>query len=643
MSPSLKERSRFRVRWLPLLGLLLVPLAIAGLLTWSLGKPQDRLKDVKAAVVNTDEPVEINGQLTPLGRQLSAKLVGGEIKSNYTWEFATPETAREGLEDGTYSAVVTIPKNFSQAATSFSGDPAQAKRATVDVDTGDRSRLADEAISKTVTDTAANLLGQQLTTTYLDNIYVGFNTLNDQLGEASKGATQLADGADQLAGGTDQLSGGAGQLADGTRQLAGGLGALDNGAGQLAQGMNALTGGLQQIQQQTAQLPDQVGTLADVSAKESQGVQQLNTGLQGMAKELGEMSKECPPGVVPMCNKLAVQAATAKALSEGGGQLQQASTGVSGGLEQLSGGLPALTGGLGQLAGGAEQLNGGMGQLAGGLSQTSGGAGQLADGADQLAGGTRGLADGARQLGDGTGQLSDGLGEAVEKLPKYPDGDRDKLAKAVANPVTTAEGTSIGFGSSGLALYAVLALWAGAVITFLVLRPKPERTLESTRSSFRLALDQARSPAALAVVQGLLVSVVVGIAGDLSVGQWFGCAGLLALTAVAFTAVNQGLAAAFGNIGRFVGLLVGLVVLANGFISAVPGVLGQISAALPVGPAQDALRALTGGGTVGGGSIAVLVVWGLAGLVVTYLAVERGRTVRATQFRPAYTFRRGMA
>ena len=65
-------KSRFL---LPLVGLLLVPLAIAGLLTWSLGKPEDRLKDVKAAVVNEDEPIEINGQLTPLGRQLSAKLV----------------------------------------------------------------------------------------------------------------------------------------------------------------------------------------------------------------------------------------------------------------------------------------------------------------------------------------------------------------------------------------------------------------------------------------------------------------------------------------------------------------------------------------------------------------------------------------
>ncbi|QUH03660.1 hypothetical protein HUO13_25095 [Saccharopolyspora erythraea] len=642
MSPLVKGRSRFRLPVLPLLGLLLVPLAIAGLLTWSLGDP-GRLKDVKAAVVNNDEPVQVNGQLAPLGRQLSAKLVGGEIRSNYSWEFATPQTAEEGLRDGTYAAVVTIPENFSAAATSFSGDPAAARRATIDVSTGDRSRLADEAISRVVTSTAANLLGQQLTTTYLDNVYVGFNTLGDKLGDASEGATSLADGANQLAGGTGKLSDGADELAKGSRALADGLGALDDGAAQLAQGTGGLSDGLGALRDQTGQLPQKVGTLAQVSAQEAQGVQQLNGGLKGMSEKLAEMSKQCPPGVLPMCNDLAVQAATAKALSDGAGQVQQASTGVSGGLNQLSGGMPALSGGIGQLADGAAQLDGGAQQLAGGLSQTRGGADKLADGADQLAGGVRGIADGARRLGDGSGQLAGGLDQAVRQLPKYPDGERDKLAKAVANPVETAGSTTLGFGASGLSLYAVLALWVGALVTFLVLRPVPERALESTRSSLRLALRQFRLPAALAVVQGVLVSVVVGTAGGLSAGQWFAAAGLLALAAVAFTAVNQALAALLGGVGRFAAMLVGLVVLANGFVAAVPAVLGQISAALPVGPAQDALRAVTDEGSPGGAPFALLLIWALSGLLVTWVAVERGRTVRATRFRPAYGVQRGLA
>src|SRR5699024_8869202 len=137
-------------------------------------------------------------------------------------------------------------------------------------------------------------------------------------------------------------------------------------------------------------------------------------------------------------------------------------------------------------AGGADQLAGGAEQLAGGLQQTGAGANGLADGAGQLSGGIRQLSDGAGQLGDGTGELSSGLDRAVEELPTYSEGERDQLAEAVADPITTDEGTGHGFGSSGPPLFAVLALWAGALATFLVLRPVPRNALQSTRSSLRL-------------------------------------------------------------------------------------------------------------------------------------------------------------
>lgn len=626
-----KRRARFRLPLLSLLGVLLVPLSIAGLLTWSLSQPEDRIKDVKAAVVNTDEPVQLNGQLVPLGRQLTAKLVGGEIKSNYSWELADEKSAAEGLKDGTYIAVVTVPKNFSQAATSFSGDPAKSQRAKIDVSTSDRSHLADDVISRTVTSTAANLLGQQLTTTYLDNIYVGFNTLNKQLGDASHGATSLADGAEQLAGGTGQLSGGAGQLANGSRQLSQGLSALDDGAGQLSTGMGGLSSGLNQLSDKTAQMPQQSKMLADVATQESQGVQQISGELGNLSEGLQRAMKQCPPGTLPVCNEIAVQAFRAKALDEGAGKITQASTGVSQGLNTLAEQTPALAGGIGQLAGGASQLNDGMTQLSGGVSKTSDGASQLADGADQLASGAGALSDGAHKLSDGSGQLSSGLGQAVEKLPTYPDGDRDQLAKTVANPVETSGNAGIGSSGNGASLYAVLALWVGALAMFVAMRAVPSRILESTRSSLVLALRNFSLPAGLAVAQGLLVTVVIGVSQDLSVGGWFGCAALASLAAVSFTAVNQALVAAFNGTGRFVSMLTALVVVANGFIAAVPALLTQVSAALPVGPATNALRAILSGTGSTGGAIALLAIWAVSGLAVTCLAIERQRTVSASR------------
>src|SRR3712207_4990536 len=50
-----------------LLGLLLVPLVVAGGFLWATWDYDSRLERVEAAVVNLDEPVRLNDQLVPLG------------------------------------------------------------------------------------------------------------------------------------------------------------------------------------------------------------------------------------------------------------------------------------------------------------------------------------------------------------------------------------------------------------------------------------------------------------------------------------------------------------------------------------------------------------------------------------------------
>ena len=66
-----------RVGLWSLVGLLLVPLVLAGGFLAATWKSTDRLDRVQAAVVNLDEPVTINKQTVPLGRQLAGGLVNG--------------------------------------------------------------------------------------------------------------------------------------------------------------------------------------------------------------------------------------------------------------------------------------------------------------------------------------------------------------------------------------------------------------------------------------------------------------------------------------------------------------------------------------------------------------------------------------
>ena len=187
--PHIIERARSRrpVTWITLIGVLLLPVVIGGILVAALYNPAERLDSLNAAIVNEDEPVTINDQLVPLGRQLTAGLVEGsdEQDSNLTWTISNADDAEEGLADGTYDAVITIPENFSAAATSTApgGTPEQA---TIEVQTAPHALIVDDAITAQVTQAAASLMGEQLSQVYLENVFLGFTTLGDQLGEDRK-------------------------------------------------------------------------------------------------------------------------------------------------------------------------------------------------------------------------------------------------------------------------------------------------------------------------------------------------------------------------------------------------------------------------------------------------------------------------
>lgn len=268
-----------RLDWRGLLALVLVPLLVAGTFlaaTWGFDK---NLHRVQAAVVNHDEMVELDGQKVPLGRQLSAALVDSERDQNFTWVLADDERAAAGLASGRYAAVVTIPKNFSAAATSFGGAVDEAHQATISIETSPVAGIAEAALGQSVADAAANTLNRQLTQMYLDNVYIGF-------GKQKEGMTTVADGARQLADGTRALSDGLGLSADGAGQLADGLGQAADGGRQLKangpaiqSGARQLADGLGLMAAQTRDMPRQLDEMAGGAEQLASGMSQYSAGV----------------------------------------------------------------------------------------------------------------------------------------------------------------------------------------------------------------------------------------------------------------------------------------------------------------------------------------------------------------------------
>jgi putative membrane protein len=234
--------------------LIVVPVLVALLLAIAYRDPITHLDRVAAAVVNQDQPVTINGQSTPLGRELAATLINGDDPT-YSWTLTSAKDAADGMASGRFHTVVTIPPEFSNAATSAGGTkPDGARQAAITIEAAADVPFADPLVGHTLADAARRTLGKTVTETYLDNVYLGFNTLHDRLTEAADGATRLSQGADTLTEGLYELSTGA-------DQLSGGLATIDNRTAQLAAGARALAAGISQLR--TAQSPEQLDALFD--------------------------------------------------------------------------------------------------------------------------------------------------------------------------------------------------------------------------------------------------------------------------------------------------------------------------------------------------------------------------------------------
>ncbi|VXB28226.1 ABC-2 family transporter protein [Microbacterium sp. 8M] len=642
-----RARSHKPITALTLIGVLLLPAILGGVLVAALQDPTQRLDSMTAAIVNDDEPVTVNGQLAPLGRQLSAGLVKGTGKKdeNLTWVVSNEKDAAAGLKDGTYQAVVRIPKGFSAAAVSGGSavqDPSKpAEKATISVTTAPQARAADGLIANQIADTAAATMGTEISKSTMQNVLVGFSTLGDKIGEAADGADKLANGATSAAtgaaalpDGATKLADGAGQLADGASQLSDGLGTIANGITSAQAGANRIGAGLSQgadqLQAQGLVPADLTGAAATAASNAKTSADQT----AALAQTLGALAAKCAASGASQsfCADVANAQKDATAAATSAGKASGYADGTVSGLAQFNtAATGTLAGKFRAAADGVNQLSSGLGQLADGTTQSATGAGNLATGASGLQSGAAQLADGAAQLSTGIGSLAtgttslaSGLHQAADSLPKRTDTEASSLAEVVADPVKA--DTSGGmFGPTAIPLLATVVLWFGGLVSFLVMRAFTASALTSRRPSALLALRAFAPAAALGAGQGLLVALVVEVIAKYDPARWWGFAGVAVLAGVAFAAVNQALVAVLGGVGRWIAAIVGVAALGAGIISTLPGWLATIAGFLPTSPAATALLGDQGTGS----AIAALVVWTALALLATTLAVTARRTTSA--------------
>ena len=168
------------------LAIIAIPTIYTTLFLGSMWDPYGNVDKLPVAVVNEDQPVTYEGETLDVGKQMVDNL---KEDGSLDFHFTDADTAREGLEDGTYYMVITIPENFSANAATLTDDKPQKMELSYDTNPG--TNYIASKMSATAMEKIESSIREEVTKTYTEAVF-------DQISEAGDGMQEAADGSGKL-------------------------------------------------------------------------------------------------------------------------------------------------------------------------------------------------------------------------------------------------------------------------------------------------------------------------------------------------------------------------------------------------------------------------------------------------------------
>lgn len=336
-----KSLWRNKILMIVLVFIIAIPAIYTTLFLGSMWDPYGKLDELPVAVVNLDEPVEYEGETLNVGQKLVDKL---KEDGSLCFNFTDADQAERGLKNGTYYMVITVPKNFSENATTLMDTV--PKKMELDYKTNPGTNYIAMKMSETALEKIKTSVAQEVTKTYAETIF-------DKIGEAGDGMKDAADGAGEIYDGTEKLSDGNKTISDNLKTLSEGTLTFKDGTSELKVGLSSYLDGVNQ-------LSDGSTTLANGATTLLTGALKLNEG----ANSLSDGTKTLTSGTATLESGAKTLESGLKTYTDG---VKQANDGAA----ALNANSSALTAGAQQLTAGNEQLSSGSVQILGGLNQMS--------------------------------------------------------------------------------------------------------------------------------------------------------------------------------------------------------------------------------------------------------------------------------
>ena len=456
----------------------------------------------------------------------------------------------------------------------------------------------------------------------VESAYTGSKSLEDGISQVSGGINSLKDGGKTLDSAISQINQGANQLSEqgsnGIADLASGANDLNEGAKTLAEGMQAYVPGtnglasgakdyvegsnklltsvegyfskvnelgsnagklitnLQAIAQKypdDAQLQALVQSASNLT-KGFSGLQQYEAGINKGKSELQSNDTKIKSGadqLLAVGNKLQSGVDSlykgTQSLVSGTSDLGKITTGIQSlkdALAQVKSGTTTLNQGIDTLSNGTGTLSAGSHSLTTGLAKLDSSSETIDNALDTLNNGTQTAYDGSNQLVSGVQtfkvSIDEGLDNTKEQL-RALDGIEDFGAEPVKLN-TEAYGEVSSYGIAFTPLFLCIGLWVGALMAYVVLYYDHDERFGILGINNKHRIVQNLIYLGIGAVEGLITSILlkVGLGFEVqNIALYYGTSILLG---IAFMSIIQFLIKNFGDIGKFLALIILVLQLA---------------------------------------------------------------------------------
>lgn len=456
---------------------------------------------------------------------------------------------------------------------------------------------------QTISDGADSILnGAESLDSGIKQISDGTNKLSNSYSEFNAGVQSACSGSENLQSGIAQVSSGVANLQAGSQNLDGAIDQINSGIDGMsangAESVTALATGVNRLNENAGKLNSYATDGANLSKSLATDVNVYVGNVNAMQQELqalltnstvsseevkNVLAKYSPTlseksSIAETSKKLAqndgVASAYASGVYKGTSELLQKSSGLTQMFQGVQGlklalaevkkGTTTLKNGTNTLANGTQTLANGSATLTSGLAKLNSSSNQIDNAIKTINTGVSSASDGSTQLVDGVQTFKTSINEGMEttkKQLKSLDGIEEFGEKPI-NFETEEYGKVDSYGIAFTPLFLCIGLWVGALMAYVVLYYDHDERFGILGITSKNKILQNVIYIAIGAVEGLVTGILLkaGLGYTLeNMTLYYGASILIGIT---FMSIIQFLIRNFGDIGKFLALIVLVLQLA---------------------------------------------------------------------------------